>query len=425
LTGAGETRRGRTYLTRAAVASCAALACGAVAGCGGSGPTNRIHGTRLTIYASVPLEGASRIDAQAALNGARMALAAISGRIGRYRIEFRALDDATAKTGAWDPGQTEDNARLAAADRTAIGYIGDLDSGASAISIPLLNRAGIAQVSPASTAVGLTSDAPGASPGEPQKYYPTKVRTYARLVPDDNVQAAAQVELQRSLGCSKTYVVDDGEVDGLDMAMSFNDAAERAGLQVVGVQAFQPHATDYTSFASTVAASGADCILLSALTESGAALVTRQLAAALPHARIFGTALVAESTYTDPTLGGIPLALDRRVLITVATLDPRAYPPDGRSFFVRYAQLYGAPQPYSIFGYEAMSLMLDAISRSTGGGTRAALRSRVVAAIFATRDRHSVLGTYSIDSDGDTSLRRYGVWRVVDGQLVFWKAITG
>ena len=91
-------------------------------------------------------------------------------------------------------------------------------------------------MSPASTAVGLTSDAPGASPGEPQKYYPTKVRTYARLVPDDNVQAAVQVKLQQSLGCSTTYVVDDGEVDGLDMAMSFSDAARRAGLQVVSVQ---------------------------------------------------------------------------------------------------------------------------------------------------------------------------------------------
>jgi branched-chain amino acid transport system substrate-binding protein len=72
-----------------------------------------------------------------------------------------------------------------------------------------------------------------------------------------------------------------------------------------------------------------------------------------------------------------------------------------------------------------MSLILDAISRATAGGTRPALRSRVVAAIFATRDRHSVLGTYSIDSDGDTTLTRYGVWRVVDGELVFWKAITG
>ena len=48
---------------------------------------------------------------------------------------------------------------------TTIGYVGDLNSGASAISIPPLNRAGIPQVSPTSTAVGLTSSALGSFPG--------------------------------------------------------------------------------------------------------------------------------------------------------------------------------------------------------------------------------------------------------------------
>jgi branched-chain amino acid transport system substrate-binding protein len=46
-----------------------------------------------------------------------------------------------------------------------------------------------------------------------------------------------------------------------------------------------------------------------------------------------------------------------------------------------------------------------------------------VAAIFATRNRHSVLGTYSIEHGGDTTLRRYGVYRVLGGKLSFWTAI--
>jgi branched-chain amino acid transport system substrate-binding protein len=421
LTAAGETRRGCTWPLIAVLGVVAGIV---LAGCGSSDP-DKIRGKRLTVYASVPLEGASRLDAQAVLTGARMALAESSGRVGKYRIVLRALDDATAKTGDWDPGQTESNARQALGDRTAVGYLGEFNSGASAISIPLLNRAGVAQVSPASTAVGLTSAAPGASPGEPQKYYPTGVRTFARVVPNDTVQASVQVKLQLSLGCTKTFVVDDGEVDGLDTAMSFSQAAKSAGLQVVGVQAFDPGASDYTSFAADVASSGADCVLVSALTASGAALVTEQIAAALPRARIFGIAGVAESTYADPSLGGIPRSLDRRVLITVATLDPRAYPVAGREFFARYTQQFGMPQPYAIFGYEAMTLILDAITRASGGGRHPVRRSRVVAALFATRRRHSVLGTYSIDPNGDTTLARYGIWRIVRGQLVFWKAIRG
>jgi branched-chain amino acid transport system substrate-binding protein len=273
--------------------------------------------------------------------------------------------------------------------------------------------------------VGLTSADGGASPGEPLKYYPTGQRTFARVVPSDAVQAAAQVTLQRSLGCTRTYVVDDGEFDGIDTATSFAEAAKSAGLQVVGIQNFQPRATDYTAFAAGVASSGADCILVSSLVESGAALVTQQLAAALPRARIFGVASLASSSYADPAAGGIPLSIDRRVLITVATLDPTVYPPAGRAFYQRYAATFGTPEPYAIFGYEAMSLMLHAIARASDGGRRPVLRSRVIAALFDTRNRQSVLGSYSIDHDGDTTLNRYGVWRVVSGRLVFWKAIGG
>jgi branched-chain amino acid transport system substrate-binding protein len=408
------------------VAGILALATAALAGCGSkSAATDTVNGTKLTVYVSMPLEGDARDAATAVLNGARMALARSAARIGRYRIVLHALDDATAKLGQWDPGQTENNARLAVADPTTIGYVGEFNSGASAISIPLLNRAEIAQVSPASTAVGLTADVPGVSPGEPQKYYPTGRRTYVRVVPSDAVQAAAQVKLQQQLGCTKTFVADDGEVDGLDTATSFAAAAQHTGLNVVAVQTFEPRATDYSSFAAGAAALGPDCVLISALPESGAALVTKQLAAVLPEAQIFGAADVGDQAFTDPAMGGIPTALDRRVLITLPTFPASAYPPAGRAFFARYAQLYGVQQPYAIYGYEAMSLMLSAIRRATAGGTRAPRRSAVVAALFATRDRSSVLGTYSIDGSGDTTLRRYGVWRVVDGRLEFWRAITG
>jgi branched-chain amino acid transport system substrate-binding protein len=412
-------RRSRWALAAIAVAGIVTIAgCGSHAIAG-----NRIAGTRLTIYASLPFRGASRISGAAVLGGAELALDAVHGRVGKYHIVFRALDDATVQRGGWDPGQTTANARLAAQNKTTIGYIGEFNSGASAVSIPLLNRAEIPQISPSSTAVGLTVGGPEASPGEPQKYYPTGRRTYARVVPNDTVQAAVQAKLQRQAGCTKSYVLDDGEVDGMDMAFSFAVAAKTAGLHVVGVEPFNPKATDYSSLAKSVAQTGADCVLISALTEENAVLVTEQIARALPDAQLFASGGAAESTYTDPDDGGIPLALDPRILITVATLDPSAYPPAGRRFFALYAKRYGSPQPYAIFGYEAMSLMLNAISRATDHGTAPAIRSKVVRAIFATHDRHSVLGTYSIDRNGDTTLDRYGVYRVHDGQLSFWKAM--
>ena len=94
----------------------------------------------------------------------------------------------------------------AATDRTTIGYIGDYNSGATAVSIPQLNRVEIPQISPSSTALGLTRGGLEAAPGEPEKYYPTGKRTFARVVPNDGVQAQVIVRLMRSMGCTRTYL---------------------------------------------------------------------------------------------------------------------------------------------------------------------------------------------------------------------------
>jgi branched-chain amino acid transport system substrate-binding protein len=400
----------------------------AQASCGsgtGSNDTvgNRIRGDTLTVYASVPLHGASRVSGQAVANAEQLALNQARDRVGRYRIVLKVLDDATVKSDGWDPGQTTANARVAVLDPTTIGYLGDLNSGASAISIPPLNRAGIPQISPTSAAVGLTSSAPGAFPGEPQKYYPTGVRTFARIAPTNQVQGVAQVEVQKDMGCATTYVLDDGEVDGADAARSFEVAAQAGGIKLAGIQPFVRGAKNYIALAKGVKAVDPDCVLISADTESGAALLTEQLARAMPAAKIFCTQGLAESTYTEPGEGGLPLSLDPRVVLTAPTLGLSDYPASARRFTAAYQRIYGPPEPDAIFGYEAMNLLLDAIGRATDHGRIAAERSNVVSAIFATRDRHGAIGTYSIQRDGDSNLKRYGVYGIVAGQLSFWEAV--
>jgi hypothetical protein len=106
---AGANRRRRIAAGVAVVAFA-----GVLQGCGGGGPAaDKIRGKVLTIYSSGPMEGASASAARAVLTGERLALAIAGGRIGRYRIVLRSLDDATAPRGGWDPGQTTIDARLA------------------------------------------------------------------------------------------------------------------------------------------------------------------------------------------------------------------------------------------------------------------------------------------------------------------------
>jgi branched-chain amino acid transport system substrate-binding protein len=406
-----------------------AVAAGA-GGCGSSAhrappPGNRVAGDRLTIYASLPYSGPSSPSGEAVLGGARLALAAAHGHVGRYRIALGTLDDATRPSGGWDPGQTSANARLAIRDRSTIGYLGDLNSGATAVSIPLLSKAGVPQVSPTSTAVGLTSGGDEASPGEPEKYYPTGLRTFVRVMPNDSIQAAVQAHIQQQSGCRRTYVLDDGEVDGNDAATSFEVAAKRIHLHVASSDQYEPKASNYTSLIHTIGMSGADCVLISALPQEHAVALTEQIGRALPSVKLFGTAGLAERAFIDPADGGLAPALAARMTLTLATLRTNDYPAAGQRFFADFARRYGGWQPDAIFGYEGMSLLLDAISRATDNGTRPALRSRVVQELFTTHDRASVLGVYSIDHLGDTSLRLWGVYRIRDGRLAFVKALGG
>jgi branched-chain amino acid transport system substrate-binding protein len=135
--------------------------------------------------------------------------------------------------------------------------------------------------------------------------------------------------------------------------------------------------------------------------------------------RFFGSDGIAERGFTDPREGGISPRLARRVLLTVATLAPHAYPPSGRAFFERYAQRFGdsEPDPYAVYGYEAMQLLLDAVS------TVGASRSAVLQWLRSVSDRPSVLGTYGFDPYGDTTSRTYGLYRIRRGALVYAGAV--
>ncbi len=395
-----------------------------LSGCGTTlRPGDRIPGHLLTIYFSGPVQGASSLGAAGALNGARMALDDAHGRIGDYRIRLRALDDATLQSDGWDPSQTTLDVRLATQDPTAVGYIGDFNSGASAVSIPLLNRLGIPQISPGSSGVGLTSPGPGAAPGEPDKYYPTGVRTFARVVPTDAVQASVLVMGQRAMGCHSTFVLEDGEVDGEDAALTFVLTAQSEGQRVVAVQDFQPQAVDYTGLARSVAASGADCVLISAIEEASAVRLTQQVARALPKATIFATDGLADEAFLNPDLGGLPTSLDARVIVASPALPARRYPRAGRNFLTAYAQRYGSVPPSAIFGYQAMELLLAAIRRATGAGHHPADRSKVLGEVFSRRLNRGVIGSFRIDKAGDSSIRSYAIYRVLNGHLVFMAAL--
>jgi len=379
-------------------------------------------GDTLNIYSSLPLQGAQRLQTVALVNGVKLALEQRNGKVGDFTIKYTSLDDSTAQAGTWTPEATSANARRVAQDDSSIAYIGEFNSGASAISIPILNEVPIAQVSPANTAVGLTSDEPGAAPGEPDKYYPTGNRNYTRVVPKDTIQGAALASLMKADGCANVYILNDKEVYGAGLANNIETSAKEQGIEVLGNEGIDPKAPNFRSQASAIADAGTQCFVFSGVTPNGAVQLYKDVSAAVPNAKLYGPDGVSNPEFFSPKDGGVPPSIGKKVKISVATLSPDQYPPEGQKFFDEYMQKYNVQNvdPYAIYGYEAMSLVLDTCKEL---GSDCSDKQAMIDALFQTKGRKSVLGTYDIDENGDTTLTDYGIYKVENGELVFDETI--
>ena len=390
------------------------LAAGGPAACGGDGERGGgdVAGDTLTVYASQPLEGRLSGQARDAVRAERLALAQAGGRAGRWRVRLVALNNADARTGDWDPGLVSANARRAAQDDTTIAYLGELDTGASAVSIPVLNETGILAISPTDTPAGFTRTR-GVAPGEPEKYYPTGERTFGRLVPPDDIQAQALVSAMQDRRVKRIFLVNDRGFYGRSLSLVVQRRAPAAGIETVKGRGadFDDIATP-TTLTREITATAADAVVYTGAPRAGVDAFFRALHAADPKLAIFGPGALV-----TPAFAALLGPAGDRTTLTSPVLPLQAQPAAARAFARDFRARYGSdPLPEAAYAYEAMSVLLASIRTAGDHGND---RGAVIEAFFATKDRQSVLGRYSIDSAGDTTTQVYASWRIRAGRLVF------
>ena len=202
---------------------------------------------QLTIYASVKLTGPEANPWLA--DAMQLALEQAGGRVDRIPVRLVVLDE--TPSGVSNPDVVSAIAATAAADPSTMAFIGSQSSGDTALSLPILNRAGILEVSPTATYGGLTRSSQDRA--EPAKYYPTSRRTFGRVVPSDTAQAAAQVAYVRSAGCNQVYVLDDKGLYGRGLSAAFVSDAKRSGVNIAGTRGIATDAEPAGSLVSSVA----------------------------------------------------------------------------------------------------------------------------------------------------------------------------
>ncbi len=393
---------------------------------GGDSGGSAAEGETLTIYSSLPLQGTSKEQSEAVIEGEKLALKEAGNKAGKFKLKYVSLDDSTAQNpGTADEAQTAQNARKAVQDKSTIFYLGEFNSGGTKVSLPILNKAGIPQISPSNTYVGLTTDKPGSEPGEPDKYYPAGTKTYARVVPADDIQGAALATTMKEDGCKTIHIFNDKTTYGAGLARNIELSAKEIGLTVEGNDGTEKTAPNYRSLAAKVKA---DCFVGSGVTGENYVQVFKDVAAAAPDAKLYGPDGVAEEAFTNPKKGGIPADVGARTKITVATLGLEEFKKrgnaDAEKFFTDFEAEYGdaSPDPYAIYGYETMALALATLEAA---GDKANDRKAVAEQLVGnTKGRNSVLGTYDIDENGDTTLTDYGLYTIgKDGTPSFSKVI--
>ncbi len=400
------------------LAALAAAATAALGGCGGVGSayTTEAAGSQLAIYSSLPLQGPEAQASEQIVNGEKLALADAGGRAGDFKVGYVSLDDANPTTAQWSPGLTASNAKTAADDTSTIAYLGDYDSGATAVSLPLINAAGILQLSPASPYVGLTSSL-DAGQDEPERFYPTGRRTFARLQGGDPAQAAAQARLMGLLGIHSVYVLDDQGAFEMPLADLVARDAGRAQIKVLAHDsiATTPGAL-FTGEVEKISESHAQAVFLAGSAGTGAATLWRELHHADPRLLLLGSSELASGPFTNHL--GTAAA---NTYLTTPALATSQYPAPAQRVLDDYRRTFGVQGGAEVlYGYEAMTLVLDAIRAAGEHGND---RQTVIDRVLSTRDRDSVIGEYSIEADGESTNSRYGVDRVQDGRPVFYRAI--
>ncbi len=419
---------GRTFSRVVAVAAVAALSLSACA-TGGDTGTDTATSKELVVSTDLPLQGASASQTESTNKLIELYLEQIGYKAGDYTVSLKTYDDSTAAKGAWDDAACAKNATDHVANTAEVAVMGTYNSGCAKIEVPTLNQDStgpMLMVSHANTNPGLTKPW---ETGEPEKYYPTGVRNYARVVATDDYQGqGASAFAANDLKVKKAFVLNDNQTYGLGVAKSFVDSASKVGIEIVGEQSWDAKQPNYTALYQAVKASGADLVYLGGIYDNNGGQLIKDKVAVLGD-NDGDVKLFAPDGFTGyPDMLKLPESEGMYLTFLGLTQDQLIEAGGaGAELLESYKAKYGkAPDGnFPLYGVAAMQVILAGIAKSDG--TRKGVNDAVLTGEGVTVPAsESVLGKeIRIDpTTGDTTARDLTIEKVTGGKEVFEKSQT-
>ena len=366
------------------------------------------------IVSSMPRTGSAQGQTDTIVNGIKMAIDDYNGEIAGIKLTYRDMDDATAAQGQWDAGKEADNAREAISNSNVMVFIGPYNSGAAKISMPKLNEAGIIQISPAATWPGLTKKVPGGeASGEPDIYRPSGKVTFCRVCPTDFVQGPlSAVFAKETLGVKKVYILDDKELYGQGIANLFANKCRELGIEILGQESIVTTQKSFKTLITSIKGKNPDLLYFGGTTQTGGP----QIAIDMKGEGLNCHMMVPDGCYEKAFIDGAGAdVLNGRVYATMGGKDPSQMTTGaGAEFVKKYKEKYKSePEAYAAYGYEAAKVFLEALKK-VGKKDREEIRK----AVLETKNfKAGVLGEWSFDADGDTTLKILIISKIEDGKF--------
>ena len=384
-------------------------ACGQSATPSGGGAV----GNTVTIAVDLPLSGADASDGVPTANAVRLAVKdANDGKlVPGFQLAVDVRDDTV--NGVHDPAKGAQLFKEFVANQTVLGVIGPLNSNVAEALIPLSNANELALISPANTNPSLTKGTNGLAL---RKMHPGEI-TYFRDCPTDDLQgSAAATFAYRELGARRAYIMDDNATFGRGLSDQWASQFRSEGGTILGHLHARMGQTDFSDMIRAAATAGVDIVFFGGESSTGAAEARKQMA---------GTPL-ASTTYESGDGIQNQQFLDvagkeaENSYATVAAADA-AKLPTAANFMKEYRDQYGqAAGAYSANGYAATMVLVTAIAKAVqANGGSMPTREQVLDQLRTTPQFSSILGVFSFDQNGDTTLKIVSIWKVKSHRWTF------
>jgi branched-chain amino acid transport system substrate-binding protein len=372
---------------------------------------------QLLIIADLPLQPGVLETTTPMVDAMTLALERRGYKAGRYRVGLQLCDDAAPGSVGFDEGTCSANAHDYVENPSVIAIAGPYSSGCAVVEIPILNGAPggpLAIVSPSTTYVGLTRHTLALGSEEPDVYYPTGRRNYARVLPADDVQAAADAIVAQRLGVKRVYAIDQGDVPSKLFVDYFIRGARRLGIAVAGRGSWDAGASRYGPLAAAIARTGADGVFLAVPSGPRSVRLLTEL-----RARLGGAVQFMAPDVFDPETGVLAGAAAEGMTFSQPGPANDHLGREGKQFVASFSQKFGAePTRFAVTAAQAIDVLLDAIAPSDG------TRASVTTNLFKTSVSNGILGSFSITPTGDTTLNAVAIYRIIGGRVTTFATVV-